>query len=64
MEPGRDLQSQRRYGQMTMALIAQAAMDGLRERLAPSTASWMRSTWPKLISWGWKGAYRSTEIQS
>ena len=29
-----------RYGQMTMALIAQAAIDGLRKRLAPPTASW------------------------
>ena len=29
-----------RYGQMTMALIAQAAIDRLRKRLAPPTASW------------------------
>ena len=29
-----------RYGQMTMALIAQAAIDGLRKRLAPPAASW------------------------
>jgi Transposase DDE domain len=29
-----------RYGQMTMALIAQAAIDGLRKRLAPPTANW------------------------
>ena len=29
-----------RYGQMTMALIAQAAIDGLRKRLAPPVASW------------------------
>ena len=29
-----------RYGQMTMALIAQAAIDQLRKRLAPPTTSW------------------------
>jgi DDE family transposase len=29
-----------RYGQMTMALVAQAAIDRLRKRLAPPTASW------------------------
>jgi hypothetical protein len=29
-----------RYGQMTMALVAQAASDRLRKRLAPTTASW------------------------
>jgi hypothetical protein len=29
-----------RYGQMTMALIAQAAIDGLRKRLAPPAANW------------------------
>jgi hypothetical protein len=29
-----------RYGQMTMALIAQAAIDRLRKRLAPPAASW------------------------
>ena len=29
-----------RYGQMTMALVAQAASDQLRKRLAPPTASW------------------------
>ena len=29
-----------RYGQMTMALIAQAAIDQLRKRLAPPAASW------------------------
>jgi hypothetical protein len=29
-----------RHGQMTMALIAQAAIDRLRKRLAPPTASW------------------------
>ena len=29
-----------RYGQMTMALIAQAAIDGLRRRLAPPEATW------------------------
>jgi len=29
-----------RYGQMTMALVAQAASDQLRKRLAPTTASW------------------------
>jgi len=29
-----------RYGQMTMALIAQAAIDGLRKRLSPATATW------------------------
>jgi len=29
-----------RYGQMTMALIAQAAIDGLRKRLATPTANW------------------------
>ena len=29
-----------RYGQMTMALIAQAAIDGLRKRLAPPSANW------------------------
>ncbi len=29
-----------RYGQMTMALIAQAAIDRLRKRLSPPTASW------------------------
>jgi hypothetical protein len=29
-----------RYGQMTMALIAQAAIDQLRKRLAPPTANW------------------------
>jgi DDE family transposase len=29
-----------RYGQMTMALIAQAAIDGLRRRLSPTAANW------------------------
>jgi hypothetical protein len=29
-----------RYGQMTMALMAQAAIDRLRKRLGPTTASW------------------------
>jgi len=29
-----------RYGQMTMALIAQAAIDQLRQRLSPPTARW------------------------
>ena len=29
-----------RYGQMTMALIAQAAIDQLRKRLGPPAASW------------------------
>lgn len=29
-----------RYGQMTMALIAQAAIDGFRKRLAAPTANW------------------------
>jgi hypothetical protein len=29
-----------RYGQMTMALIAQAAIDGLRKRLSPPSANW------------------------
>jgi hypothetical protein len=29
-----------RYGQMTMALVAQAASDQLRKRLAPPTANW------------------------
>jgi hypothetical protein len=29
-----------RYGQMTMALIAQAAIDGLRKRLGPPVANW------------------------
>jgi Transposase DDE domain len=29
-----------RYGQMTMALIAQAAIDRLRQRLAPTEANW------------------------
>lgn len=29
-----------RYGQMTMALIAQAAIDGLRKRLGPPAANW------------------------
>lgn len=29
-----------RYGQMTMALIAQAALDQLRKRLAPPAANW------------------------
>jgi hypothetical protein len=29
-----------RYGQMTMALVAQAAIDQLRKRLAPPTANW------------------------
>ena len=29
-----------RYGQMTMALIAQAAIDGVRKRLAAPTANW------------------------
>jgi hypothetical protein len=29
-----------RYGQMTMALIAQAAIDGLRKRLTPPAATW------------------------
>jgi Transposase DDE domain len=29
-----------RYGQMTMALIAQAAIERLRRRLAPATTSW------------------------
>jgi hypothetical protein len=29
-----------RYGQMTMALIAQAAIDQFRKRLAPTAASW------------------------
>ena len=29
-----------RYGQMTMALIAQAAIEGLRRRLTPPTAAW------------------------
>jgi hypothetical protein len=29
-----------RYGQMTMALVAQAAIDGFRKRFAPPTASW------------------------
>ena len=29
-----------RYGQMTMALIAQAAIDGLRKRLCPPAAHW------------------------
>ncbi len=29
-----------RYGQMTMALIAQAAIDGIRKRLAPPATNW------------------------
>jgi hypothetical protein len=29
-----------RYGQMTMALLAQAAIDGLRRRLSPTAANW------------------------
>ena len=29
-----------RYGQMTMALVAQAAIDQFRKRLAPPTANW------------------------
>ena len=29
-----------RYGQMTMALVAQAAIDQFRKRLAPPTTSW------------------------
>ena len=29
-----------RYGQMTMALIAQAAIDQIRKRLAPPAANW------------------------
>ena len=29
-----------RYGQMTMALVAQAAIDGLRKRISPPTANW------------------------
>ena len=29
-----------RYGQMTMALVAQAAVDRLRKRLSPPTVSW------------------------
>ena len=29
-----------RYGQMTMALVAQAAIDQLRKRLAPPAANW------------------------
>src|SRR3954471_14589624 len=29
-----------RYGQMTLALIAQAAIDGLRKRLGPAASSW------------------------
>jgi hypothetical protein len=29
-----------RYGQMTMALVAQAAIDGFRKRFSPPTTSW------------------------
>ena len=43
-----------RYGQMTMALIAQAAIDQLRKRLAHPPRAGMRSTWPRPTSWGWK----------
>ena len=45
-----------RYGQMTMALIAQAAIDQAAQTAGaiPARAG-MRSTWPRLTSRGWKG---------
>jgi hypothetical protein len=47
-----------RYGQMTMALIAQAAIDRLRKRLAPATASWDAEHLAKAYFTGLEGDVR------
>jgi hypothetical protein len=47
-----------RYGQLTMALIAQAAIDGFRKRLAPPTASWDAEHMAKAYFAGLEGDVR------
>jgi Transposase DDE domain len=47
-----------RYGQMTMALIAQAAIDRFRKRLAPPTASWDAEHMAKAYFAGLEGDVR------
>jgi hypothetical protein len=50
-----------RYGQMTMALVAQAAIDRLRKRLAPATASWDAEHLAKAYFGGLEGDVRVNE---
>jgi Transposase DDE domain len=47
-----------RYGQKTMALIAQAAIDGLRKRLAPPIANWDAKHMAKAYFAGLEGDLR------
>ena len=47
-----------RYGQMTMALIAQAAIDQLRKRLAPPAATWDAEHLAKAYFFGLEGDVR------
>ena len=44
-----------RYGQMTMALVAEAALSQFRKRIGVPSRTGMRSTWRRDISGAWRG---------
>ena len=48
---------------MTMALVAQAAIDGLRKRLAPPVADWDAAHLAKDYFAGLEGDVRVTQIK-
>ena len=53
-----------RYGQMTMALLAQAAIHQLRCRLGEPYQHWDANTWPAPFSEGWRETFASSGIRS